>query len=82
MANLHALSGATSLATLYSNASTATAYPAVTTRTVGANGGVAVAFTYDLAKSIIYTRQGNPAWAGQKRDGQIDPIRSDDLFFP
>jgi hypothetical protein len=21
-------------------------------------------------------------WAGQKRDGEIDPIRSDDLFFP
>ena len=81
-ANLHTLSGATSLATLYSNATTATVYPAVTTRTVGVNGGTAVAFTYDLAKSIIYTRQGNPAWAGQKRDGQIDPIRSDDLFFP
>ena len=30
----------------------------------------------------MQTRQGNPAWAGQKRDGQIDPIRSDDLFFP
>jgi hypothetical protein len=80
-ANLHTLSGATSLATLYSAAATATSNPAVTSRSVGANGGVAVAFTYDLAKSIIYTRQGNPAWAGQKRDGQIDPIRSDDLFF-
>ena len=34
------------------------------------NGGKAIAFTYDLAKSIIYTRQGNPAWAGQERDGQ------------
>jgi hypothetical protein len=81
-ANLYALSGATSLATIYSNATTATTYPAITTRNVGANGGVAVAFAYDLAKSIVYTRQGNPAWAGQKRDGQIDPIRSDDLFFP
>ena len=29
-----------------------------------------------------HTRQGNPAWAGQELDGQIDPIRSDDLFFP
>ncbi|MBL7742965.1 MAG: DUF4082 domain-containing protein [Chitinophagaceae bacterium] len=80
-ANLHTLSGASSLATLYSNATTATSNPAVTLRNVGANGGVAVAFTYDLPKSIIYTRQGNPAWAGQKRDGTTGPIRPDDLYF-
>jgi hypothetical protein len=43
-------------------------------------GGQAAAFTYDLARSVVYTRQGNPAWAGQERDGQA-PIRSDDLFF-
>ena len=73
--------GATSLATLYSDAATATTNPAVTTRNVGSNGGRAIAFTYDLAKSIIYTRQGNPAWAGTKRDGQRGPIRSDDMFF-
>ena len=77
-ADKYTLNGATSLATLYSNATTATANPAVTSRTVGA--GHAVAFTYDLAKSIVYTRQGNPAWSGQERDGQA-PIRSDDLFF-
>ncbi|MBS1617009.1 MAG: DUF4082 domain-containing protein, partial [Bacteroidetes bacterium] len=81
-ADLYTLNGATSLATLYSNANTTTAYPAVTSHTVGTNGGQAFAFTYDLARSIVYTRQGNPLWAGQKRDGQIDPIRSDDMFFP
>jgi hypothetical protein len=81
-ANQHLMSGASSLATLYSNATTATIYPAVTMLNVGLSGGRAVAFTFDLAKSIVYTRQGNPAWAGLKRDGQIDPIRSDDLFFP
>ncbi|MGN6615702.1 MAG: DUF4082 domain-containing protein, partial [Ilyomonas sp.] len=81
-ADIYTLNGATALATLYSAANTATTNPAVTSRNVGSNGGVAVAFTYDLAKSIIYTRQGNPAWAGQKRDGQIDPIRSDDQFYP
>ena len=43
--------------------------------------GQAAAFTYDLARSIVYTRQGNPAWSGQARDGQAGPIRSDDLFF-
>src|SRR5690606_14900535 len=37
---------------------------------------------YDLAKSIGYTRQSNPEWAGQKRDGQGTNIRSDDMFFP
>jgi hypothetical protein len=80
-ANLHTLNGATSLATLYSNATTATVNPAVTSINVGSNGGRAVAFTFDLAKSIIYTRQGNPAWVGTKRDGQSGPSRSDDLFF-
>ncbi|WP_146173517.1 Ig-like domain-containing protein [Pontibacter mucosus] len=49
---------------------------------MGNQGGAAVAFTFDLAKSIIYTRQGNPQWAGQKRDGQAGPIRSDDQFYP
>ncbi len=80
-ADLYTLSGATSLATLYSNATTATPYPAVTTRDVGSNGGKAVAFTYDLARSVVLTRQGNPAWKNQKRDGAIPPIRSDDLFY-
>ena len=52
----------------------------MTVRSVGTIGGQAAAFTFDLAKSIVYTRQGNPAWSGQERDGQA-PIRSDDLFF-
>ena len=79
-ADRYALNGATALATLYSNASTATSAPALTVRDVGANGGQAAAFTYDLARSVVLTRQGNPAWAGQERDGTT-PIRSDDLFF-
>ena len=41
----------------------------MTLRSVGSNGGQAAAFTYDLARSVVYTRQGNPAWAGQERDG-------------
>ncbi|MDB5119054.1 MAG: Fibronectin type domain protein [Sphingobacteriales bacterium] len=80
-ADLYTLSSATSIATLYSGASTATTNPAITIRNVGANGGQAIAFTYDLAKSIVFTRQGNPLWEKQKRDGQIDPIRSDDLYY-
>ena len=79
-ADRYALNGATSVATLFSDATTATAAPAVTLRSVGAAGGQAAAFTYDLARSVVYTRQGNPAWAGTERDG-ISPVRSDDLFF-
>jgi hypothetical protein len=75
---LYTLNGATPVAMLYSNASTATSNPAVTLRGFGT--GKAAAFTYDLAASIVYTRQGNPAWAAQERDG-VAPIRSDDKFF-
>ncbi|MBN8789073.1 MAG: DUF4082 domain-containing protein [Terrimonas sp.] len=80
-ADLYMLNGATALATLYADAATATANPAVTTHNVGANGGRAVSFTYDLAKSVVYTRQGNPLWAGDERDGQSGPIRSNDMFY-
>ena len=76
----YTLNGATAVATLYSNASTATTYPAVTLRGVGTSGGHAAAFTYDLARSVVYTRQGNPAWAGQERDG-VAGIRPDDMFY-
>lgn len=84
-ADLYTLSGATAFATLYSNATTATASPAVTLTAAGS--GQAAAFTYDLARSVVMTRQGNPAWSGQDRDGFVDPavgtgqIRSDDLFW-
>ncbi len=79
-ADRYTLSGAQAVATIYSTATTATTFPAVTLRDVGTNGGQAAAFTYDLARSVVHSRQGNPAWAGQERDGQ-PPIRSDDLFF-
>src|SRR5207247_6231391 len=79
-ADVYSLSGATSVAALYTAPLAATPNPAVSLTSVGVNGGQAAAFTYDLARSIVYTRQGNPAWAGQERDG-FTPIRSDDLFF-
>ena len=68
------LAGATAVATLYSNATTATANPAVTLRNVGGSGGQAVAFLFDLSRSVVYTRQGNPAWAGQERDGSAPMV--------
>jgi hypothetical protein len=79
-ADRYTLNGATSVATLYSDATTPMANPAVTLRSVGTAGGQAAAFAYDLARSIVYMRQGNPAWAGQERDGA--PVkRSSDMFF-
>src|SRR5262245_122874 len=79
-ADLYTLNGATSVASIYSNPTQVTSNPAVTLHSVGTNGGHAAAFTFDLARSIVYTRQGNPAWAGEDRDG-IPPIRTNDLFF-
>lgn len=79
--------GATAVATFYSDATTPTSNAAVTVNTVGTNGGRAVAFAYDLNRSIVYTRQGNPAWINQQRTGPVDddelaqPIRANDLFY-
>ncbi|WP_426753453.1 DUF4082 domain-containing protein [Myxococcus sp. Y35] len=73
--------GIRTVATLYSDATTATAYAAITQRTVGS--GTATAFMYDVSKSVILTRQGNPAWQGQNRDGSsIGPgARANDMFY-
>lgn len=79
-ADLYNLNGATALATFYSTATTATTNPAVTWRNVGSNGGKAIGFLYDLNRSVVFTRQGNPAWAGDDRDGD-GRVRSNDLFF-
>lgn len=77
-ATRYVLDGATPLAALYLDAATPAGYPALTLRAVGA--GKAAAFAFDLATSIVQTRQGNPAWAAQERDG-FAPIRSDDKFY-
>ena len=84
IADNYTLNGATAVATIYSDAINATANPAVTLRTVNAGtGGQAAAFTYDLARSVAQTRQGNPAWAGQDRSEDPDaaPVRPIDLFY-
>jgi hypothetical protein len=85
------LPGARALALLYPSATVATRFPAISSRRVGDRGGRAVAFAYGLSRSVVYTRQGNPAWAGQNRDPVPGPdgvprcrpdclTRSDDLF--
>ncbi len=73
-------SGTATVAALYGDADSPAGTPAVSLRSVGSAGGQAAAFMYDLARSVVFTRQGNPAWAGQERDG-IAPMRSNDLFF-
>ncbi len=84
-ADTYTLNGATGLATLYNNTTTPTAFPAVTLAASGS--GQAAAFTYDLARSVVYLRQGNPAWSAQERVDYVDPatgtvqIRSVDLFY-
>lgn len=70
------LAGATMLARLYSNKTTSTVYPAVS---LSANGRAA-AFTYDLARNVVYTRQGNPANANLDTDGD-NIVRTVDLFI-
>jgi fibronectin type 3 domain-containing protein len=80
VADRYTLNGARAVATLFSNATTATSNPAVTLRSVGTSGGEAAAFTYDLARAVVGIRQGNVGWASQERDG-VAGIRPDDMFF-
>jgi hypothetical protein len=79
-ADRYTLAGARSVATLYSSATAATTNPAVSLTDVGTSGGQAAAFTFDLPRSLVYTRQGNPAWEKQNRDGKA-PVRSNDMYF-
>ena len=60
----------------YSSPATSTVNPAVTLRSVGSNGGQAAAFAYDLARSVVHTRQGNPGLGrtGARRHA-ADPLR-------
>src|SRR5262249_51533000 len=95
-ADLYTNSGASTVALLFSDANTPTANPAGSLRSLGPSGGQAAAFTFDLAQSVVWTRQGNPAWAGQLRDtnpgclstgalpcasGVSLPKRAYDLYF-
>jgi hypothetical protein len=70
----YALAGATPVAALYENRTSSTGRPAVVTFNRTA------AWSFDLARSTAYTRQGDPAFAGQDRDGQ-GGYRATDIFF-
>ena len=78
-ADHHRLTSARAVAMLLDDRRATTGAPAVTVRPVGSRGGRATAVTYDLAASVVQTRQGNLEWAGQNRDGDL-LTRSNDLF--
>ncbi len=65
------------VATLRDRDSLAATFPGVVFNAYG--HGFAMAFVYNLPKSIVYTRQGNHEHAGRETDG-ITGIRAMDLF--
>jgi hypothetical protein len=78
-ADRYTIVSATSVAMLQTSEKTAKAYPAVTLREVGIIGGQAVAFTFDLARSVALTRQEQRAWIRQQRKAGA-PDRLGDPF--
>lgn len=76
-ADHYRLAGAETIAWLADGAGAQSAFPAVTVSRFGA--GQAALWAFDLARSVALTRQGNPAWANQERDGR-DGIRAHDAF--
>ncbi len=76
-ADLYNAAGTKVIAWLYTDRESATNHPAVVMNQFGE--GIAAAFTFDLAKSIAYMRQGNPEIANKDIDG-LDGVRSVDMF--
>jgi len=76
-ADLYTSKDGKAVASLYKSPKDSTNHPAVVVNRYGF--GHAIAFLYNLPKSIAYTRQGNPDFAGIEKDG-IKGIRAMDLF--
>jgi hypothetical protein len=76
-ADVYRLNGAMPLAYIFADNNSEEKYPGVVINKYGK--GHAIAFTYNLPKSIVYTRQGNPLHAGMEMDG-IPGLRGMDLF--
>jgi uncharacterized protein YjdB len=76
-ADKYNLSTATKIATLYTDETTSTTNPGIVFNNYGL--GHTIAFSYNLAKNIVYLRQGNYDDAGLEKDG-ISGIRATDLF--
>ena len=76
-ADIYTIKTATILAALFAKKTDDLTFPAVVRHDYGK--GHAIAFLYNLPKSIVYTRQGNPLFAGIEKDG-IPGLRGMDLF--
>jgi hypothetical protein len=76
-ADLYQLAGTQPVAWLYTDRDTASEYPAVTLNVSG--DGLAALFAFDLARSIVFTRQGNPELSNQDVDG-LNGVRTVDMF--
>ncbi len=76
-ADICALAGGSQIAALSSGKSTGESYPAIVSNLF--KKGQAIAFLYNLPKSVVYSRQGNPLYAGLEKDG-IPGLRGMDMF--
>jgi hypothetical protein len=77
-ADEHPLRGASAVARLYSSTSDPAGYPAMTLHRVGA--GTASAYSFDLARSVLRTRNGDPDLIGKQTVSSDDQIRLADRF--
>lgn len=75
--HLYNLAGAQAIAWLYADRETQTENPAITINNFGE--GLAISFAFDLAKSLVLMRQGDPKLIDQDNDG-LPGIRTVDKF--
>ncbi len=77
IADKYSVQSAKIIASIIANKDKPDTFPGVVINNYGQ--GQAIAFLYNLPKSIVYTRQGNPLFAGIEKDG-IPGLRGTDLF--
>ena len=76
-ADIYTVNKGNAIATLMAGRQSTDLFPAVVSNNYGK--GHCVAFLYNLPKSIVLSRQGNPLFAGIEKDG-IPGLRGMDLF--
>jgi hypothetical protein len=76
-ADICTVNSGNTLAAFFTGKTAGKSYPAIVANDPGK--GHTIAFLYNLPKSIVYTRQGNPLSAGKEKDG-IPGLRGMDLF--
>ncbi len=76
-ADIYTLDGGKTIAALFADKAAEEGFPAVVSHNY--EKGHTAAFLYNLPKNIVYTRQGNPLYAGLEKDS-IPGLRGMDLF--